>query len=342
MHTQTRQPVSASTPPVPQATRHARLRTLIEAVAAMYIVAMLNLYAISKLLQSQFANRLDPYQTELRLAEFSRSGLFWITYGQAPMYETLLGLIEAACVLLVFFRRTRPVGAVLTLAVMSNVAAMNVYFDISARFNAFSLALAALILVLLFMPTYRRWIDSRAEAQGRFAFGDRVRKVGLVLKTLALVVPTVGSLILLNVFLWPLMSTGSLYGKWLVEGVDGTVPSANGVAPLAPSAVVMFNKMGVLAVRSGELFHFGRYVEQDSTAVVELALYRISGEDYDTLPPPGRSEERARALAAFPLGYQLSGSFERVSDDHLVLHLKNGKEPLLLSLRRLPDRILLR
>jgi hypothetical protein len=342
MQTQTRQPVSASRPPLSQATRYARLRTLIESIAAMYIVALLTGYALIKILQSQFANRLDPFQTELRLAEFSRSSLFWITYAQAPMYETLLGLIEAACVLLVFFRRTRPIGAVLTLAVMSNLAAMNAYFDISAKLNAFSLAGAALILVLLFMPTYRRWIDARAEAQGRFAFGAGARKVGLVLKTLALVVPTVNGLVLLKTLISPLASPGVLYGKWLVEDVDGTVPSANGVAPLAPSAIVMFNKMGVLAVRSGESMHFGRYVEHDSTAIIELALYRITNEDRIQLPPPGRFEERARALAAFPLGYQLPGSFERLSDDHLVLQLMNSGEPLRLSLRRFPDRIPLR
>jgi hypothetical protein len=98
--------------------------------------------------------------------------------------------------------------------------------------------------------------------------------------------------------------------------------------------------MGVLAVRSGESLHFGRYAEHDSTSVVELAMYRVTYADH--LPPPGRFEERASALAAFPLGYQLTGSFERDSDDHIVLHLMNGQDPLVLSLRKLPDRIPLR
>ena len=67
MHTQPGQPVSASPLPVSQASRYARLRTLIEAVAAMYIVALLTIYGLAKILPSQFANRLDPFQTELRL-----------------------------------------------------------------------------------------------------------------------------------------------------------------------------------------------------------------------------------------------------------------------------------
>lgn len=339
MFTSARQSVSAPPRPVLQESRHARLRTLVESITAMYIVAMLSGYALIKIAQSQFTNRLGPYLTELRIAEFDRSGLLWVTYAQAPMYETLLGLIEATCVLLVFFRRTRPIGAVLTLAVMSNVAAMNVYFDITAKFNAFSLAVAALVLTVLFAPTYRHWLDSSTEARRRFALGERARRVGLVLKTIVLVVPVVSSVILLNTVIRPLMSTGALYGKWQVESVDGAMPSSNGVAPLAARAIVMFDKMGVLAVRSGELFHLGRYVAQESGSGVELAMYRIAVADRHRLPPPGRFEERARALAEFPLGYQVAGSFERLSEDRMILRLTSGQGPLRLSLRRLPDRI---
>ncbi|MGI9140313.1 MAG: hypothetical protein ACR2GJ_04290 [Gemmatimonadaceae bacterium] len=51
----------------------------------------------------------------------------------------MLGVIEAVCVMLVFFRRTRPLGALLTLAVMPNVAAMNLAFGTGATFNAVTL-----------------------------------------------------------------------------------------------------------------------------------------------------------------------------------------------------------
>ncbi|MEO5588412.1 MAG: hypothetical protein ABIS03_02410 [Gemmatimonadaceae bacterium] len=99
-----------------------RSKRIIEGVLAMYIVVMLTGYAIGKIFQSQFANRLEPYRYEQRASEFSTEGLFWFTYGHAPVYETMLGLVEALCVILIFFRRTRPIGALLPLAVMSNVA----------------------------------------------------------------------------------------------------------------------------------------------------------------------------------------------------------------------------
>lgn len=338
MLTQQEQPVGSAAASGRQMTRRARVRTLIEAVAALYIVFMLTGYAVLKIFQSQFANRMDPYLTEMVVGEFDRASLFWMTYAHAPMYETFLGLIEAVCVVLVFFRRTRPIGALMTLAVMSNVAAMNVYFDISAKFNAVSLAVAALVLVVLFVPTYKHWIDTRETASARFAFDGRTRKIGLTLKTLALVLATVMGVIGLTM-VRPLASTGALYGKWIIEGVDGELESENGVAPLAPGSIVMFNRMNVLAVRTGESFHFGRYLEQDSASAIEIWMYQVSRADRHQLPPPGRYEERARALAAYPLGYQLSGSFERLGDERVALRLASGDQPSQVMLRKAPDGV---
>jgi hypothetical protein len=326
-----------TTPPsVQTVSRRARIRTLTEAFFAMYIVAMLTGYAIIKIFQSQFANRFDPYLTELPLSEFRAASLFWITYAQAPMYETMLGLIEATCVLLVFFRRTRPIGALLTLAVMSNVAAMNYYFDISAKFNAFSLVFAALVLVVLFAPTYTRWIASRGDTSVRFAFGERVSKIGLGIKTFIILVAVILTFVLLTTSIWPLSPSGNLYGKWVVEAVEGEAVGAHGVAPLATGSVVMFNKMNVLAIRSGELFHFGRYIERDSMSELDLWMYRVSTDERRRLPPPGRFDERARALATYPLGYQLSGTFEQLSGDQVALRFDVGGEPLQVLLRKAP------
>jgi hypothetical protein len=121
---------------------------VVEGAASVNILLVLSGYAFAKIVQSQFANRGDPYKAEIRVGDLPSVELLWALYARAPMYETMLGVIEAVCVMLVFFRRTRPLGALLTLAVMSNVAAMNLAFGIGATFNAVTLAIAAAVRII--------------------------------------------------------------------------------------------------------------------------------------------------------------------------------------------------
>jgi hypothetical protein len=305
----------------------------------MYIVLLLTGYAVQKLLQAQFANRAEPWRDELRVGQLPDAGLFWAVYGRAPVYETLLGASEALCVVLVLFRATRPFGALLTLAVMANVTAMNVSFGIGAVFNAASATVAALVLVVRFLPVYRQWLAVSIDRSSHVPFGPRLRRLGVGAQSLALLLAITSALVIWARLIRPMeRARGVLYGRWAV--VSGDVPSAAGVAPLRPGSIVMFNRLQVLAVRWGDLLHFGRYVEDDASSRLELSMHRVSFDDGLTLPPPGRLEERARALRARPLGYALRGSFSRTSDEQIVLRFPRGADvpPLEVVLRRQPPR----
>jgi hypothetical protein len=300
----------------------------------MYMALQLTPYAIGKIFQTQFANRLEPYRSELRVSDFSTEGLFWYTYGHAPVYETLLGLIEALCVVLLFFRRTRPIGALLSLAVMSNVAAMNIFFDISAKFNSIALAVAALILVVLFAPVYRSWIATFAAHANDASLSPRALKAGLILKSVLMLLAIAGSIGLTVWIRSSLRASNALFGRWLVVSVTGGPTASVGVARIEPGTVVTFNRLNVLAIRSGELFDFGSYVENDASSTVDLSLRRLSQKESLELPPPGQREARAKALAKYPLAYRYSGQFERAGD-RATLNLRDGSQPIGVSLRKM-------
>jgi len=296
-----------------------------EGLSVAYIVVLLTPYAFGKIVQSQFSNRTDPYKSELRVGDLSSVELMWALYSRAPLYETMLGCIEALCILLVFFRRTRPIGALLTLATMANVAAMNVAFGIGATFNAVSLALAALLLCVLYFPVYREWLTASNTPVA--SFGRNWDRAGLVIKTLLLVGALGAAISLWASLIRPLTAMrGGMYGAWRIESVEGMPPGGNGVAPLAVGQVIMLNKMNVLAVRTGDEFRFGHYKEDDQQRTLDLSLYRVTENDLDALPPPGRLEERRKALQAYPLGYDLRGKIDQPRADRAVVRFRSGAD----------------
>lgn len=310
------------------------LRALLEGLSVAYIIVMLSGYAFIKIVQSQFANRTDPYKAAMRVGELPSVELLWALYARAPMYETMLGLIEALCVLLIFFRRTRPVGALLTLASMVNVAAMNLAFGIGATFNAVTLAVAAVVLCILYYPVYRQWLSTAHTSH--ISFGRNWDRAALALKTLLIIgaVTSTGG-IWLNLIRPLAAMRGDLYGSWRVESIEGTAPGQNGVAPLGPGQVIMLNKMNVLAVRSGDDFRFGRYEENDEQRTLDLSLYPITAEQLDELPPPGKLAERRKALDGHPVGYSVHGTIERPAVDRAIARFRASDSSVFVThLRR--------
>ncbi len=73
--------------------------------------------------------------------------LFWSLYGINPVFVMTLGWVEVVAGLLLLFRRTAFAGALLTLAVMTNVALLDLSFNVPVKL--YSLSLVAMALVLL-------------------------------------------------------------------------------------------------------------------------------------------------------------------------------------------------
>jgi hypothetical protein len=73
--------------------------------------------------------------------------LFWSIYGLNPAFEMTLGWIEVVTGLLLLFRKTAFAGALLALGVTTNVALLDLAFDVPVKL--FSLTLVLLSLALL-------------------------------------------------------------------------------------------------------------------------------------------------------------------------------------------------
>ncbi|RYE12527.1 MAG: hypothetical protein EOP45_22705 [Sphingobacteriaceae bacterium] len=106
-------------------------------------------YAISKILQVQF--RFDPATLQqLSASELTGKQLTWLFLGHSTWFEILLGFFELIPAVLLVFRRTTLLGAVLMLPMTLNVLLINFAFQLwdgTKQIAVFLFTLNCLILI---------------------------------------------------------------------------------------------------------------------------------------------------------------------------------------------------
>ena len=112
-----------------------------------YVAAIMISYGLAKILKTQFT-----FPTSDRLhqsfGDASPMGLLWTFMGYSTPYNIFTGLGEFIGGFLLFFRRTRLMGALIIIAVMSHVAMLNFAYDVPVKlFSLHLLSMAILIVV---------------------------------------------------------------------------------------------------------------------------------------------------------------------------------------------------
>jgi hypothetical protein len=132
-------------------TLYAGLRVFVRYVL---LTAMLS-YGLSKVFKTQFPfPTLDRLMTPM--GEASPMGLVWRFMGYSPGYNVFTGGAEVLGAVLLCFRRTTMLGALVVIGVMSNVVALNFFYDIPVKLYSSHLLLMAGFLLL---PDLRRLAD---------------------------------------------------------------------------------------------------------------------------------------------------------------------------------------
>lgn len=113
-----------------------------------YLGSVMLTYGILKVIPSQFTT---PGLVRLLTAygDSSPMGLLWTFMGASPAYTVFAGLGETVGGLLLFFKRTRLLGALIAIGVMSNVAMLNYAYDVPVKLFSTHLLLLAVGLAAL-------------------------------------------------------------------------------------------------------------------------------------------------------------------------------------------------
>jgi hypothetical protein len=121
-------------------------------------------YAIVKLVNVQF--QVSPFTYTRPLDQVPGRMLAWAYLGYAPWFQRLLGVAEFAPALMLFFRRTARLGALLMFAVLFNVLLVNFALDLWHDTKIISCQLLGLDVYLLLnqWPYFRRALAKILEA----------------------------------------------------------------------------------------------------------------------------------------------------------------------------------
>jgi uncharacterized membrane protein YphA (DoxX/SURF4 family) len=136
-------------------TSYARLHDWLRAYLRFYLSMNMFGYGLAKVIKTQFQTPgLDALMQPL--GDGSPMGLLWNFMGFSDAYCFFVGAAEVLGGLLLIARRTTPLGALVTVVVMSNVAMLNFCFDTPVKL--FSLNLLAMAVFLL-LPDAKRLFD---------------------------------------------------------------------------------------------------------------------------------------------------------------------------------------
>ncbi|MEP0005255.1 MAG: hypothetical protein ABJ387_09405 [Balneola sp.] len=181
------------------------------------------LYGSVKLVKGQFPDH-SLYRLLQPLGEMSPMGLAWTFMGHSFMYNLFIGFAEVLGGLLMLYRKTVTLGSLVIIGVMSNVAMMNMTYDIPVKLFSFHLLLMAFVLLSKDFNRLVNFFLKNETAQPvqfyTYFKNSGIRKFGSVIRGLIAFIVLATTLI--QIFLQfnihdQLKEKSEFYGIWKVE-----------------------------------------------------------------------------------------------------------------------------
>jgi hypothetical protein len=196
-------------------------------VLLRYSIALgLMSYAVAKIFPQQFPP-IAVGTLDRRVGDLTPMSLLWTFMQYSRPYAFFGGLMELAACVLLCFRRTATLGALVCLAVMTNVTLMNYLYAVPVKLYATMITLSAAVLVLY---DARRLFDvfvrNRAVAPSTEStiLQDRVPAVWRrAIKTAAVGSVALSSVVVMARTLNPPQPSSPIEGAW---NVSSPTPSA--------------------------------------------------------------------------------------------------------------------
>lgn len=115
-------------------------------IVRYYLAITMVSYGLIKIIKLQFPGP-SPDRLIQPLGTFSPMGLAWTYMGFSTGFNLFTGLGELTCGLLLFFRRTATMGALLGVVVAANIMAVNFFFDVPVKLLSTMLVIMSLFVL---------------------------------------------------------------------------------------------------------------------------------------------------------------------------------------------------
>ncbi len=130
-----------------KARNYQRLLYWLTAGLRYYVGLMLVQYGLAKVIDGQFPTP-DVVRLSRTFGESTPMGLAWTFFGYSDGYKWFMAAAEFMAVLLLF-RRTMTVGAIIALGTCANIMAVNYFFDVPVKIISTALVAMSLFLLLV-------------------------------------------------------------------------------------------------------------------------------------------------------------------------------------------------
>lgn len=126
---------------------NSKLNTLMRTILRYHVGFTLFLYGIAKVYLYQFGymglDRMDA-----AVGNQSPMGFLWLFMSYSPTYNIGTGLIEMIGGLLLLFRRSTLLGAIISFVAMANVVLIDISYDVTVKMFAIHLVLMVMVLLV--------------------------------------------------------------------------------------------------------------------------------------------------------------------------------------------------
>jgi hypothetical protein len=167
---------------------HARQQAAMIVLLRYYVACMMFIYGVSKVWIGQFPP-LTLARADQTIGEMSPMGMLWTFMGSSPTYTFVTGFVEVLGGVLLLWRRTQVIGAIVVVIAMTQVVLLNFTYDVPVKL--FSLQLLAMAIAIA-LPAARRMMAvalgyAAPEAPPRVRGSLRYERVRFAIKTFVLV-----------------------------------------------------------------------------------------------------------------------------------------------------------
>jgi hypothetical protein len=109
--------------------RSATIQAWTQGLIRYWLAFMISLYGFAKILKTQFATQFT--RNDIPVGHLSGFQLTWNYFGHSYTFAVILALLQIGGSILLLFRRTTLLGAVILLPVMVNIVLINLFYQIN-------------------------------------------------------------------------------------------------------------------------------------------------------------------------------------------------------------------
>jgi len=123
---------------------------ILENTLSWIVVFMMCLYGFGKIVQFNGA-----IQVEKTLPELTGMELMWAFYGYSFPFVLIIGFLEVLGAALIFLKRTRVLGCILTSTILLNIILQDIFFEVHPGALTTAIILQLFVLIILWMDKTR-------------------------------------------------------------------------------------------------------------------------------------------------------------------------------------------